>query len=196
MPVRHCATCRIARPFRSSGKVRLNANSQELDAWLIYRCSVCDRTWNRPLLDRRPVSQVSREDLDAMQHSDPNWVVLREFDLAGLRHSCDDILRSDVIAVKKAALKSAAELVHSDGITLEIVSPVPIDLRLDRLLAQELPLSRKRIMQLGRNGTLNVQPTSSELRRAVGMGAVVSIAMASLAEGMRLDLAAAIVGRT
>lgn len=192
MPVRHCAACRTARPFRSSGKVRLNANGQKLDAWLIYRCTGCDGTWNRPLLDRRPVSQVRREDLDAMQRSDPDWVAQREFDLAGLRSVCDDIRQSDAVAVKKATVNPAGDLVDCDGITLEIVSPVPIGVRLDRLLAQELPLSRNGVLHMERDGILMVRPASSGLRRAVGRGAVVSIAMACLAEDIRLDLAAAI----
>ena len=52
-PLRACNRCGAVTPFRSSGKIRLNANRKRIDAWLIYRCTACDKTWNRPILTIR-----------------------------------------------------------------------------------------------------------------------------------------------
>ncbi|MBW0369617.1 DUF1062 domain-containing protein [Ensifer adhaerens] len=32
---------------------------RRLDAWLIYRCAVCEDTWNRPIFERRNVASVA-----------------------------------------------------------------------------------------------------------------------------------------
>jgi hypothetical protein len=52
-PILNCSRCSGARPFRSSGLFRLNANGKRLDAWLIYRCAACDNAWNRTIFERR-----------------------------------------------------------------------------------------------------------------------------------------------
>ncbi|MGK6315295.1 DUF1062 domain-containing protein [Neorhizobium sp. DT-125] len=40
-PILSCAGCGSQRPFRSSGRIRLNASGKRLDAWLIYKCTAC-----------------------------------------------------------------------------------------------------------------------------------------------------------
>ncbi|MFC0803867.1 DUF1062 domain-containing protein [Ensifer sp. P24N7] len=59
-----CSGCGGVRAFESSNKIRLNANGRKLDAWLIYKCSTCDRTWNRPIFERRNVRDIRPAVLD------------------------------------------------------------------------------------------------------------------------------------
>ena len=83
MPV-PASTCGDSRRFRSSGKVRLNANGRKLDAWLIYKCESCDRTWNLPLLERAVVGGLdpATGDLFLLNHS-PSGVFSPQVDSFG-----------------------------------------------------------------------------------------------------------------
>ena len=83
-----CGTCGQVKPFSSSDKIRLNANGRRLDAWLIYKCSTCDATWNRPVIERQPVKSLDPDFLAALQANDPGLVRRSAFDLIGsLRRS-------------------------------------------------------------------------------------------------------------
>ena len=66
-----CSGCGGLRAFQSSGKIRLNANGRRLDAWLIYKCLACEKTWNRPIFERQTVRDISPAVLDALQSNDP-----------------------------------------------------------------------------------------------------------------------------
>lgn len=153
-PLRHCSNCGRPRPFGSSGKVRLNANGRRLDAWLIYKCTVCDRTWNLPLLERVPVAEVPPADLSAMQASDPAWVRSRAFDLASLRrHAPGVILPADLVVTRRMEDASPADW---SRIALSVETPLPVGQRLDRLLAVELGLSRSFLAAMQGSGAVCV----------------------------------------
>ena len=70
-PWLNCNRCRGTTRFRTSGKIRVNANGKRLDAWLIYRCTSCNNTWNRPILERRHVSTIDPRLLASLQANDP-----------------------------------------------------------------------------------------------------------------------------
>lgn len=157
-PWRHCSGCGDLRPFLSSGKIRLNANGRKLDAWLIYRCAACDRTWNRPIAERQPVASIAQADLWAMQMSEASWVRAREFDTAALGRSCSRIELSPEVSVVKTVLNIPAG--PWSVIQLVIDAPRPTGQRLDRLLAAELNLSRSALSALHRTGGLSVEPAA------------------------------------
>lgn len=191
-PHRHCKTCGRARPFRPSGKVRLNANGRQLDAWLIYKCDTCDQTWNLPLLDRVAVAAVDPDDLWAMQVSDPAWVSARTFDLALLRRHCDRIdLQPDLHVTKVIALP--APMIWSE-IGLTIVAPLPTGMRLDRLLAHELGLSRTRLVAMQASGGLCAAEGSLISLKTPVIGCLrLRFVAARLDDGTRAALSAALL---
>jgi hypothetical protein len=152
-PHRHCASCGRPRPFQPSGKVRLNANGRRLDAWLIYKCTVCDRTWNLPLLDRVPVAEVPPGDLAAMQSSSPAWVQTRICDLVALRRHAPQVLMPDDLCVTKRVIGADPAWTR---IALTIAAEGSVAQRLDRLLAGELRLSRSFIQALTDKGGLSI----------------------------------------
>ncbi len=157
-PHRHCAACGVSRPFCTSGKVRLNANGRKLDAWLIYKCTTCDRTWNLPLVDRVAVSAIDSRDLWAMQVSDPVWIEARAFDLALLRQHADRIdLPTDV-----SVTKAGPGVTDWSEIRLDLCALRPTGQRLDRFLAPELGLSRSRLQAMQASGGLSFGPGSRQ----------------------------------
>ncbi len=171
-PIRHCSGCAKQQPFVSSGKIRLNANGKKLDAWLIYKCQVCDQTWNRPILDRHPVSRIESAELDAMQHSLPSLVARYEFDVSDLKRHSSQIDYESEFSIKKRVLNIHAH--DWSEIRLFLRTNVPTGVRVDRLLCEGWQLSRSQLKSLVDRGGVTVQPnTRRELKKS--LNATVSI---------------------
>jgi hypothetical protein len=163
-----CSRCGGPRRFRSSDRIRVNANGKRVDAWLIYRCTDCDSTWNRPILERRPVRTIDPGYLVSLHASDPVLTRRLAFDVEDLRRSAGRIEEfNDALVVKSVQLEGTM-LARRLEILCSV--PEPVGLRLDRLLASELRLSRSRIRRLAESGDLVVFPSASSLRRPVRDG--------------------------
>ncbi|KEA07193.1 hypothetical protein CN09_09695 [Rhizobium rhizogenes] len=163
-----CSGCGGLKPFRSSSKIRLNANGKKLDAWLVYKCSACDKTWNRTLFERQNVRGIAPATLEALQSNDPNWIRTQEFDLDALRHKAQRIDEFADADVRKDVLG------ETDGwrrLEIELVLTVPINMRMDRLLAFELGISRSRLQALHEGAKLQIHPDRADaMRRRVKDG--------------------------
>jgi hypothetical protein len=163
-----CSGCGDLSPYQSSGKIRLNANGRKLDAWLIYRCLACDKTWNRPLIERRNIRDVDPATLEALHFSDPDWVRAREFDINRLRQCA---LRVEEFTEVDIGKEIIAEAAAPDATAIELKVALPTSLRLDRLLSAELGLSRSRLLDLYGRGRLRIDPDRKDvLRRRIKDG--------------------------
>lgn len=168
-PWRSCSRCGAARPFRCSGKFRLNANGKRLDAWLVYKCVDCDTTWNRTIFERR--ADMSPAMLTALQENNAALVAQFAFDIAGLRREAHHVETFGDVAVHKTVLSEEVASVSSVEITLAV--SVATAVRLDRLLSSELGLSRSRIAAMAEAGQLTA---SAALGKAVRNGTIIRIA--------------------
>jgi hypothetical protein len=163
-----CGGCGTLKPFQSSGKVRLNANGRKLDAWLIYKCIDCARSWNRPLFERRTLKEIDPATLEAAHFSSLAWVRVQEFDIDGLRRHAQRIDEFAEVEIERLELGEAA---LPDHIVIELDVALPSNLRLDRLLAGELSLSRSKLQALFEAGQLVIEPDRKDvLRRRVRSG--------------------------
>ena len=138
-PWRYCASCTCARAFVCSERFRVNAQKKTLDVWLNYRCASCDDLWKLPLYERRSVSDLAAQ-LDAFARHDPAAVWKYAFDVARLR---PHVIRVDTdvpVRVERTAIECEAP--HPECIRITFDVPFPCDLRLDRLLAAQLRVSR------------------------------------------------------
>jgi hypothetical protein len=175
-----CGRCGGIKPFQSSGKARLNANGKRLDAWLVYKCTDCENTWNRPLFERRNVRDIDPLLLEALQANDHRWIETFAFDVDGLRRFAGRIEEFAEAKVAKQVL--TGDPAAFDGIRIDFSVPLPCCLRLDRLLAAELGVSRTKIQDLQDAGRLKLSPNGERmLRRPVreGMVAMLEISSAS-----------------
>lgn len=172
-----CGGCGTLKPFQSSGKVRLNANGKRLDAWLIYKCIDCARSWNRPLFERRTLKEIDPKVLEAAHFSTPDWVRAQEFDIDGLRRHAQ---RIDEFGEADIERRDLGEAVMSGQIVIELEVALPSSLRLDRLLAGELGLSRSKLQSLHEEGLLVIEPGRKDvLRRRVRSGMQVRLMQGS-----------------
>ncbi len=178
---RHCPRCRLQRLFVSSGKFRVNAQKKRLDAWLIFRCSVCDDRWNWPVHERRPVGALDPRELDALMRNDPALAA---------RHA-QAALGQGVGGTRETSL--AVTVVQPAGAetnTIEIVVAVAgASLRLDRLLAQVLSIGRAEIEALSRAVTPS---TPKALRRPARDGQQIRIDLGLCSEDLAARLRRAV----
>ncbi|HMA13603.1 MAG: DUF1062 domain-containing protein [Bacteroidota bacterium] len=187
-PLRHCTRCGRVQPFHSSNRFRLNANGRRVDAWLIYKCASCDETWNRPLLERRPLAGVAPALLDALCQNDSGLARRVAFDTADLRRLGAALEETSDVTVRKDVVSRPAEALHRLEIRLAV--PHPTALRLDRLLARELGLSRTRLHALSTAGRLVLTPDGARtLRRAASDGTCVTLDLAREADAAALATA-------
>ena len=163
-----CSGCGCLKPFKSSGKIRLNANGKKLDAWLVYRCTDCDKTWNRTLFERQTIRDLNPLVLEAMQGNDPEWIRAREFDLDAMRRKAQRIDEFADADVQKEVLD---EPESGTMVEIDLVVTLPISARLDRLLASELGISRSRLQALHEGAKLLAHPDRADaMRRRVKDG--------------------------
>ena len=186
-PIRNCPGCARSRNFASSGRVRLNANGKRLDAWLIYKCTHCDNTWNRPLVERKPVGQISAAELAAMQQSSPEWVRLHEFDATGLRKHCQKVHYASEFTLAKK-IEGALPLDWSQ-IRLNVSCEFQTGLRLERILCEGWRLSRAQLKKIANDNCLHVlADTGNAMRKPLRGTVSIKVLSSGLSEEMKLKL--------
>lgn len=168
-----CSGCGGPRAFRSSGKIRLNANGRRLDAWLIYNCKDCDKSWNRPLFERRTVREIDPAVLVALQSNDPRWARAEAFNLDALRRRSPRIDEFPDVEIAKEIVRDRDS---PTTIAITLAVPLPTSMRLDRLLAFQLAVSRGRLQALQDRGILQIMSERGDaLRRRIRTGTVVML---------------------
>jgi hypothetical protein len=169
--------------------IRLNANGKRLDAWLIYKCTLCDDTWNRPIIERRHVGTVDRAFLAALQVNDPALAWRLAFDVAALRRESARVEAFAEAEVRKQVVSEATA--PTLRLELALAVPEPVGMRLDRLLAAELGMPRSRIQDLGEADRLRVSPDGLRaLRRPVRDGIRLLFDLSTESEGEAIATAA------
>lgn len=172
-----CSRCEGVRPFRSSGKIRLNANGRTLDAWLIYRCSGCGNTWNRPIFERRNIRDLDRATLEALQSNDPDRVRGWAFDLDALRRKAQSIDECADVDVRKEVLN---ECDAWTSLEIGLAVPLATGVRLDRLLARELGMARSELQNACDGMWIRTEPHHPGiLRKRIKDGTRVTIGLAA-----------------
>ncbi len=190
-PVLNCSRCGGDRPFGSSGLFRLNANGKRLDAWLIYRCAACDNAWNRTIFERKPVGEIGPVLLAALHANDAALARRIAFDI-------DDLKRRARRIESGAPGRPVKRVLSGDpatalAIALQIEMATPVELRIDRLLATELGLSRAQISEATEQGRITMEPSQRRGLRAPAFDGM-RIAIDLAAHGDRLRLARAAAG--
>ncbi len=163
-PLIACNRCGCRKPFQSSGKFRLNAQGKRQDAWLIYKCTSCQSTWNCPVFVRKHIREIDPATMQALQSNSKPLAKKMAFDGILLRRHAQSVKESNDADVRKEIVSGTAK----PWLALEILLAVPfhIPLRTDRLLARELGLSRTQLRNLERNRYLCVeQPKNASIRR-------------------------------
>ncbi|ASP33803.1 DUF1062 domain-containing protein [Labrenzia sp. VG12] len=162
--LRPCGRCKCTRPFESTGKFRVNANGNRLDAWLIYSCTSCNKSWNRTVFERKPVGRVRQADFAAMQSNDPEYAER----IARLPKSGEGGLGPQKAGFSLTKRCGGLARDMRCAALLRILNPKREPVRLDRVLAHGLSVGRKDVAMLVDAGVLHIQNAPAKpLRRPV-----------------------------
>ncbi|MEU9132435.1 DUF1062 domain-containing protein [Kitasatospora sp. NPDC048540] len=151
--VRPCPDCSGTR-HRPSGKIRVNANGKLLDVWLLLSCAACDRTSKVPIHERVHVSTLEPARRVAYETNDPQMV--RELTISRSLAARNGY-RLDWTGTWE--LETRTPLYALDDPTpLEVVVgfELPAPVRVERLLALGLGLSRAEIRRLVGEGRIHL----------------------------------------
>jgi hypothetical protein len=167
-PLINCNRCGTVKAYCSSGKFRVNANGKRIDVWLIYRCTDCDNSWNFGIFERCNRRDIEPALLQVLESNDPALARRHAFDVVALRNRIGRVEEFPDVTVHKRRLGDARET--ATMLELQLGLEVPTSLRLDRLLAGELGISRsrlqaleeKRLLILGREGTKALRKPARE----------------------------------
>ncbi|CAN7281320.1 DUF1062 domain-containing protein [Mesorhizobium amorphae] len=177
-PLINCNRCGGTKPYQCSGKFRVNANGKRIDAWLIYRCIDCDNSWNFGVLERCNRRDIEPPLLQGFVSNDPALARRHAFDIVALRSRTGHVEEFAEVAVDKRRLGDAPET--PSALELRLALETPTSLRLDRLLAGELGISRSRLQALEERRSLSVDSDGAKaLRKSVRTGTVVRIDLSS-----------------
>ena len=174
--LRHCRPCGAPQGFHSSGKFRCNLQKKSLDVWLVYRCSVCEATWNRPILERVTLRSLDAATLSAFTGNDPDLAWRQACSDRGLqRQGLAQPSAGDVRVVKRLL---APPPLRPECARVALTLQAPCALRLDRLLARELGRPRSCIRALFADGSVTAQPARRQAwRRPVEDGQRLRLAL-------------------
>ena len=176
-PLINCNRCGTVKAYRCSGKFRVNANGKRIDVWLIYRCIDCDNSWNFGILERCNRRDLEPARLAALESNDPALAKRHAFDVVALRSRVGRVEEFPDVAVHKQRLGDTRE--SATGLELQLRLEMPTSLRLDRLLANELGVSRSRLQALEERRLLIVDPEGAKaLRKPVREGTTIRIDLA------------------
>ncbi len=174
--VRRCARCDAPRPFLCTHRFRLNGHHKRLDAWLLWECSSCSRTWKLPVLERTPVSRIDPARLRAFESNDVGLARAFAGDAGLLARFGATLSPSDVLIDGLVG-----DALPAGEVELRVVVEVGVIVRLDRLLALGLARSRSEVERLVRSGALQVPGGRRALRRSVSQGSGMFSVMLSVA---------------
>jgi hypothetical protein len=176
-PLINCNRCGAVKTYRCSGKFRVNANGKRIDVWLIYRCVDCDNSWNFGIFERCNRRDIEPALLQALESNDPALARRHAFDVVALRNRVGRVEEFPDVAVHKHRVSDKSE--RATALEIRLALEMPTSLRLDRLLASELGISRSRLQALEERRLLVVDPDGAKaLRKPARQGMTVRVDLA------------------
>jgi hypothetical protein len=147
----------------------VNANQKKLDAWLLYACVSCDRTWKCTIFSRVDTRHVDRCLLGRLHanHRPTAWAYA--FDYALLRRNGVEVDPAIAYTIAGEDLEPCG---YEGCVTVLLKADQPLLVRIDTLLARKLGLSRAQLGALFTSGGATIDPASDctlrdKLKRAV-----------------------------
>jgi hypothetical protein len=132
--------------FICSNSFRVNAHQKKLDIWLIYKCEACGDSWNMEILTGKKPAEIKRELFSGFLENDIDLAYQYAFDSKTLsRNKVTACYDSVKLAVQGDRLHT--ELLRNGPVTLVIKTHFDVPIRLDRLLSEEIGMSRKLVRE-------------------------------------------------
>jgi hypothetical protein len=150
---RNCSKCKTNTKFYCSEKFRVNANQKIVDIWLIYNCTHCEGTWNYPILSRVNINKIDSMLIQKFMNNDKETIWYYAFQINKLRKLCNDVITEIRYELRKEKLDS-----RTNEVTIRLCCKYNFGLRIDKIIAEILGISRSKVNKLSQNGTILLNP--------------------------------------
>ena len=150
-----CAGCGKKQIFASRDSFRINANGKNLDVWMIYGCEKCNHTYNLPIYERVDLAKIPKSDYLKFLSNDKSKIFQIGTDKSIFERNRVEIAREKI----KYNLISLAEYEKSlseKTTQIVLVNRFDISLRLDKVVAEILNISRSEAKRALTNGIVAV----------------------------------------
>lgn len=167
---RNCPKCNEKTNYINSEKFRINANKNNIDIWLIYKCEECKSTWNMTIYERIKPTNISKQEYDKFLSNDRELARKYAFNLSIYSKNKAEVIL-DNINYRLVPRKLEAYYIKEDELVIEIICKYPLELRVDKLLSDVLGVSRSKIKCMLKEGVVfvNDDKNSSNIKVRDGM---------------------------
>ena len=167
---RSCPKCNEKTNYISSEKFRINANKNNIDIWLIYKCEKCKSTWNMTIYERIKPCNISKHEYDKFLSNDRGLAREYAFNSSVYSKNKAEVIL-DNINYRLVQRKLEAYYIKENELVIELVCKYPIELRVDKFLSDILGISRSKIKGMLKAGVVfvNDEKNSSNIKVRDGM---------------------------
>ncbi len=145
---KYCKKCGKKTEYKCSGFFRVNSQRKHIDIWLIYKCELCDTTWNLTIYSRINPASINIELLEKFHTNNKELVEKYAFDSELLIRNGAEIGIPDYqVLGEKFDLNSPLELC--------ILSKYSLPIKLSSILRNYLNLSQKSFYQALETGQIH-----------------------------------------
>lgn len=155
--LRNCSGCGSKTVYRSTNKVRVNANGKQIDVWLIYQCTKCKHPYNLPILSRIHKNRLNKAEYEAFLRNDQEIVY---------KYGLNRVLfqRNNVSIFEEPAYVLRGTGKDTEVNTIKFRNPYNLRIRYDKLIAECLKISRSEAKRALENGVISIeQPSDNEV---------------------------------
>lgn len=161
--VNSCSKCKVKKYFINTKNFRINANGSCIDVWLIYQCEKCKTTWKLPIYERVKPKEITRELYDKFMENDKELAVQYGFH-AELHKKAKVELSYDTLQYQiiQKDLEEYCDKENEKEIIL--ICKHEFDFRLEKILSEMLHISRRKVKEMCKNGTI-YNPDYKEIQK-------------------------------
>lgn len=159
---RSCPKCNEKTNYINSEKFRINANKNNIDIWLIYKCEKCKSTWNMTIYERIKPCNISKHEYDRFLSNDRELAREYAFNLGIYSKNKAEVILEH-INYTLVQRKLEAYYIRENEFVIELVCKYPIELRVDKLLSDILGISRSKIKSMHKKGVVFIEDDKNSL---------------------------------
>lgn len=153
--IRSCSGCGGKAIYHSTECFRVNANGNRLDVWLIYQCGKCKHTYNLPIYERIRPGDIPPQEYDRFLENDQ--MLAGKYGTARenfLRNKAEINWNNVRYRIEHADQKEKESILTEQNTLIVIENPFGFKLRMDKIAAGLLQLTRSKIKQMEQNGKI------------------------------------------
>jgi hypothetical protein len=166
---RSCPKCNEKTNFINSEKFRINANKNNIDVWLIFKCEKCKSTWNMTIHERIKPCNISKQEYDKFLSNDRELAREYAFNSSIYSKNKAEVILEN-INYRLVQRELEAYYIKENELVIELECKYPIELRVDKLLSDILAISRSKIKGMHKKGVVFIQDDKNSLNIKVRDG--------------------------